>query len=233
MQSGEIIGSGRDADVYALNDKWVLRRNRDGRSQRREAVVMAHLHSHGYPVPGIHPARGDDPAELIMERVVGPTLLDAVLAGDVDVVEVGAVLAELLTRLHAVPLPPREASGGGGGSSDDDGEVGAILHLDLHPLNVIRTSGGPVVIDWSNTGEGPPARDWAMSALILAEVAVADSELAPAADELLSALLARRPAAIVLDDAVMAWARAYRDADPNRPPGDLDAAAALVIARAG
>lgn len=98
---------------------------------------------------------------------------------------------------------------------------------------MIRTSEGPVVIDWSNTREGPPALDWAMSALILAQVALDGSELSQPADGLLSALLARRPAAIVLDDAVMAWVRARRDADPNRPAGDLDAAVALVVARAG
>lgn len=221
MPIGELIGSGRDADIYAIDDDWVLRRNRDGRSQCAEAVVMAHLHAHGYPVPLVHPARGDSSADLIMQRVVGPTLLDAALAGEIGVAEVGAVLADLLNRLHAVP--PRDAS---------DART-AILHLDLHPLNVIRTAEGPVVIDWVNTCEGPPARDWAMSALILAQAALDGSDLAQYADELLSALLAHRPEAIVLDEAVMAEVRAYRDADPHRPPGDLDAAVALVIARAG
>ncbi|MEY9893508.1 aminoglycoside phosphotransferase (APT) family kinase protein [Catenulispora sp. MAP5-51] len=227
MQLGELIGSGRDADVYALNENWVLRRNRDGRSQAGEAAVMAHLHAHGYPVPEIHPAPADTPADLVMRRVEGPTLLDAVLAGQIGVAEVGATLAELLVRLHAVP--PRGAAGTGTGT----GTGTAILHLDLHPLNVIRAADGPVVIDWSNTREGTPAQDWAMSALILAQVSQDGSELSRAAAELLPVLLSHRPAAIVLDAGVMAWARDERAADPNHPPGDLDAAVALVIARAG
>ena len=219
-ESSELIGSGRDADVYALGDSWVLRRNRDGRSQREQAAVMAHLHAHGYPVPEIHPALGDA-ADLVMRRVHGPTLLDAALAGEVEAAEVGAILAELLGRLHAVPL--KEAA---------DSDTTAILHLDLHPLNVLRTPDGPVVIDWSNTRTGAPAEDWAMSALILAQAAVDDTDLAPFADTALSALLAHRPDTLVLDDAALARVRAARDADPNRPPGDLDAALALVIARA-
>ena len=72
-----------------------------------------------------------------------------------------------------------------------------------------------------------------MSALILAQAAFDDTGLAPLADATLSALLAHRPTTLVLDDDALARVRAARDADPNRPPGDLDAALALVIARAG
>ncbi|MBS2537940.1 phosphotransferase [Catenulispora sp. NF23] len=227
MMIGELIGSGRDADVYALDGSWVLRRNRDGRSQSREAAVMAHLHAHGYPVPEIRPAGDEASTDLVMRRVAGPTLMDAAQAGEVGTAEVGMILADLLARLHAVPLPDGAA-----------GEPGtAILHLDLHPLNVIHTSEGPVVIDWVNTRQGPPGLDWTMSALILAELALGGSELAPPAQEVLSALLAHRPAAVVLDGGVVAAARAARAADSNAGsnavPGGLDAAVALVIAHAG
>jgi Ser/Thr protein kinase RdoA (MazF antagonist) len=151
-----------------------------------------------------------------------------------DVAEAGAVLADLLIRLHAVP--PREAGTGTATAGTGTGPAAAgtaILHLDLHPLNVISTPDGPVVIDWTNTQQGPPALDWAMSALILAQVALDGSEPARPADELLTALLAHRPAEAVLDGGVMAQARAARAADPNNIPGDLGAAVGLVIARAG
>ena len=226
MQLGELIGSGRDADIYALGDNWILRRNRDGRSQREDAAVMAHLHAHGYPVPEIRPARDDSPADLIMQRVEGPTLMDAVLAGQVDAAEAGRMLADLLIRLHAVPLPDAA-------TEEPAALETAILHLDLHPLNVLHTPAGPVVIDWANTRQGAPARDWAMSALILAQVALDGSGWSAVADATLGALLALRPAGIVLDAAAMAPVRADRDSDPNRPPGDLAGAVALVIARAG
>ncbi|WP_228560598.1 phosphotransferase [Catenulispora pinisilvae] len=217
---GELIGSGRDADIYAVDDSWVLRRNRDGRSQSREAAVMAHLHAHGYPVPEVRPARDEAATDLVMRRVAGPTLMDAAQAGEVGTAEVGMILADLLTRLHAVPLPDGAA-----------GEPGtAVLHLDLHPLNVIRTPEGPIVIDWVNTRQGPPGLDWTMSALILAEIALDGSELAAPAEKVLSVLLAHRPTSVVLDDGVVAAARAERAADANAASGDLDAAVALVIA---
>jgi aminoglycoside phosphotransferase (APT) family kinase protein len=47
-----------------------------------------------------------------------------------------------------------------------------ILHLDLHPDNVMLTSRGPVLIDWRNAAEGPPDLDLAVTAVILAQVAV-------------------------------------------------------------
>jgi streptomycin 6-kinase len=80
-----------------------------------------------------------------------------------------------------------------------------ILHLDLHPDNVMLERRGPVLIDWRNATEGPPEFDVAMSALILAEVAVdlagtlvpgAPAELPGQAERMLAAFLAgsvRRP----------------------------------------
>ncbi|WP_260428757.1 phosphotransferase family protein [Micromonospora globispora] len=66
-----------------------------------------------------------------------------------------------------------------------------ILHLDLHPENVILTTAGPMVIDWANATEGPPELDVAMTAVILAEVATdRASPLSKPAGELLAAYLA-------------------------------------------
>ncbi len=36
------------------------------------------------------------------------------------------------------------------------GAAERIVHLDLHPGNVMLTAGGPVVIDWTNVAAGPP-----------------------------------------------------------------------------
>ena len=74
---------------------------------------------------------------------------------------------DLHDRLHALPAR----------LSTDPAD--RILHLDLHPLNVMLTSRGPVVIDWRNATEGPADFDVAMTALIFAEVAVGeDTQLA-------------------------------------------------------
>ena len=41
------------------------------------------------------------------------------------------------------------------------------MHLDLHPGNVMHTSDGPVVIDWSNAAVGAAALDAANTWLTL------------------------------------------------------------------
>ncbi|NUP78174.1 MAG: phosphotransferase [Nonomuraea sp.] len=178
MEIGKLLGAGRSADVYAFGEGRVLRRYRFPIDARREAEVMAYVAARGYPVPEVYP--GDHgPADLVMERLSGPTMLQAGLSGGMTPEEAGAILAGLLRRLHEIPA---RASG-------DPGH--RVLHLDLHPDNVILTARGPVVIDWSNTEEGPPALDCAMSAVILGEVAVDPAGvLAGPARDMLAALLA-------------------------------------------
>ncbi|MEU6676183.1 hypothetical protein [Streptomyces sp. NPDC046925] len=43
MQIGQLMGSGRSTEVFALDDDWVLRRYRRGGDTEAEAAVMAHL----------------------------------------------------------------------------------------------------------------------------------------------------------------------------------------------
>ncbi|MET7758454.1 phosphotransferase [Streptomyces sp. NPDC005389] len=206
----EIIGWGRAADVYALpgDDAWVLRRNRDGRDTAREAEVMTRLARQGYPVPAVLRAEGPD---LVMERLAGPSLLDALLAGTYEPEPAGALIAELLARLHALPGPPP-------------------AHLDLHPGNVLLTTDrGPVVIDWETAEEGhPPGLDHAMSALLLAEVAVSPAPYAPGARAGLAALLSAAAVPVLPH---VGTARVRRAADPCLTAGEvasLGAAADLV-----
>lgn len=162
--------------MYALDDARVLRRYRTGGDVRAEAEVMRHLYDRGYPVPQVHHADGRD---LVLDRLSGPTLAEAFVAGVVDVRSAAHVLADLHARLHALPV-----------ARSADSET-RILHLDLHPENVILTTAGPMVIDWANAREGPPELDVAMTAVILAEVATdRASPLSEPAGELLAAYLA-------------------------------------------
>lgn len=155
----EPIASGRDADVYALTDDRVLRRYRNGHPVRDEAAYMRHVATYDYPVPAVYEVDG---ADMVLERLAGPTLADAAIAGQLGAKELGLMHAELHRRLQAIPAP-----------SGADGMV--VVHGDLHPANVILTDDGPVVIDWCNAEEGPPEFDVAMTAVILAEVALTPS----------------------------------------------------------
>ncbi|MBF5031923.1 MULTISPECIES: phosphotransferase [unclassified Micromonospora] len=170
------LATGRTADVWLLPGGRVLRRYRAGGDVRAEAEVMRHLRRAGYPVPRVHHADG---ADLVLDRITGPTLVEAFRAGTVTAPAGARMLADLHARLHALPAL-RSA----------DPAV-RILHLDLHPDNVLLTATGPVVIDWTDSAEGPPALDRTTTALILAEVAVTPGHpLRVAAGELLSAYVA-------------------------------------------
>jgi Ser/Thr protein kinase RdoA (MazF antagonist) len=175
MERPVLLAAGRDADVFAIDGDRVLRRYRDGGDVTAEAAVMAHLAEHDFPVPTVHHAAGGD---LVMERVSGPTLLAALRTGEIDVSSAGRTLAGLHRRLRRIPARVSR-----------DPAV-RVLHLDLHPDNVLLSHRGPVLIDWRNTREGPPDLDTAMSALILAQVAVSgENEPAATADGVLAAFL--------------------------------------------
>jgi aminoglycoside phosphotransferase (APT) family kinase protein len=151
----ELIARGRDADVFALDEFRVLRRYRhDGRQTDLESRLMAHLMECGYPVPKVYEVTDTG---MVLERLTGPTMLEALAQRPWRVRDLGRMLGGLLDRLHELPAPtwlPEKF-----GATGDD----RVLHLDLHPDNVILTGRGPVVIDWSNAGAGDPAADVAMT----------------------------------------------------------------------
>jgi aminoglycoside phosphotransferase (APT) family kinase protein len=70
------------------------------------------------------------------------------------------VLAALHHQLHEIEPPPflQEAPFCPGTG---------LVHLDLHPLNVLVGPRGPVVIDWSNAAIGDPNGDVALAYLLL------------------------------------------------------------------
>jgi aminoglycoside phosphotransferase (APT) family kinase protein len=203
-----LLDRGRDADVYAFGDTLVLRTYREGGDVAPEAAIMRHVGRHGFPVPEVRGAGGRD---LWLERLHGPTMLTAVTTKILGADDAAAVLADLHHRLHRVP--------------------GSIVHLDLHPANVMMTDRGPVVIDWRNARTGRPGLDIALTAVILAQVSLdpdVPADVAAAARELLPPFLraAGDGPPPDLDAAV-----AYRRADANQSAaetGRLDAARRLV-----
>jgi len=163
---GPLIGAGRAADVYAIGAGRVLRRYRTPFDVRAEAEMMRYLGKAGFPVPAVYDADGSD---LVMERLDGRDMLAEVSRRPWLVWRHARTLAELHNRLHQIAAPP--------GWPQVVGPGGAVLHLDLHPGNVMLTSRGPVVIDWSNVRSGPAGADVAMAYLIMASSEVSDLPL--------------------------------------------------------
>jgi aminoglycoside phosphotransferase (APT) family kinase protein len=146
---GPKLAEGRDSEIYEHGAGRVLRVNRVARDLSVEARVMQHVRAHGYPVPEVFDA-GD--GWLLMERVDGVDLLDAIRKTPAGVRRAGALLADLHAQLGAIAAPDwMPAAPGPAGDR--------VVHLDLHPMNVMMTAAGPVVIDWGNAKRGVPALD--------------------------------------------------------------------------
>jgi len=146
---GPKLAEGRDSEIYEHGPGRVLRVPRDGRSLVAEADIMRFAGERGFPVPGVHDAgRG----YLVMDRLTGPTMLQSALTHPQRIGSYGHLLAGLHIRLHQIEAPhwlTTEAAVKGD----------SLLHRDLHPLNVLMTKEGPVVIDWANAARGDPAYD--------------------------------------------------------------------------
>jgi aminoglycoside phosphotransferase (APT) family kinase protein len=154
---GPRIAAGRDTVIYALGDDRVVRRAPDERSFEREAEVMAHVGAAGYPVPEVHRLA---PGEMVLERIAGPTMLDDLAKRPWRLKAHARLLADLHDRLHRIDAPKDLLAFPAPGE--------AVLHLDLHPANVILSPDGPVVIDWTNARRGDPAADLALTWIVMA-----------------------------------------------------------------
>ena len=130
---------------------------------------MEYVRSHGYPVPAVEEV-GEDGSELVMERINGSSMVDFMSKRPWTIRRQGAVLADLHRRLHEIPppdsLPPAAV-----------GKGECFLHMDLHPLNVMVSAKGPVVIDWPNAARGDPAVDIGLAWVLMAAGEVSSGRL--------------------------------------------------------
>ncbi|MEU5697139.1 phosphotransferase [Actinosynnema sp. NPDC020468] len=208
-EAHRLLASGRESDVYLRSDGLLVKRARTGRDLVPEAELMRHLHARGLPVPRVADASEH---ELVMEYVPGPRMSQELDAHPWRAAALGRELADLHRQLDAVRAPeflPGE---------------GDLLHLDLHPGNVVLGPSGPVVVDWASATRGDRRVDVALSWL-----AIAVAELRPfkrlARSRLVRAFLAG------VDDAVrqaMPAAAEIRLSRHHRDKAEVDAVNRLV-----
>lgn len=118
---------------------------------------MEHARSHGFPAPA---ARALSETEIVMDRVEGRTMATEMMRRPWLIGSHAGVLAALHKRLGSIPAPTWLDAPLGAGD--------ALLHLDLHPDNVIMSERGPIVIDWPNAARGPAAADIAHTWIVVA-----------------------------------------------------------------
>jgi aminoglycoside phosphotransferase (APT) family kinase protein len=161
---GSLIAKGRSAEIFEYGEGKVLRRLRDGRTvPAHEPVVMRAVRAAGYPVPEVFDVDGGD---MVMERVAGVDMVKDIERRPWRARRYGALLADLHTRLATIPVDPAMLSGDEVTVAYGAPEV--YVHGDLHPMNVILTDRGPVVIDWEGARIGPRDADAAITWMLLA-----------------------------------------------------------------
>ena len=114
---------------------------------------MEHMHAHGVPTPRVFAAEGTD---IFMERLHGVTMLQDLIEHPEHAWDHGRALSELHSLLDSVP------------AMETVDKSHRLLHLDVHPGNVMLTAAGPVLFDWTNAAPGRRELDVATTWLILA-----------------------------------------------------------------
>jgi aminoglycoside phosphotransferase (APT) family kinase protein len=164
-EPGPLLAAGRSADVYLVGADRVLRRYRDPWAAdfdaEREARLMTYVLEQGFTVPRVYDANRTD---ILMDRVEGSSMLASIAHEPWTLSSQARTLAGLHNQLHDICGPHWLSS--------PFGEGDPVLHLDLHPDNVLLTDKGAIVIDWQNSARGPAGADLAKTWIILATAAV-------------------------------------------------------------
>jgi aminoglycoside phosphotransferase (APT) family kinase protein len=187
---GALLGAGKEAEVLAYGDAAIklYRRPEAKLSAFREAAILAQIEPLGLPVPrlGGVVAIGERWG-VVMDRVSGPPLAEALLAAGPDAVASGIErMVDLQRRTHAAPglglVRLRDRLAGKLATAPDleaadrarllrrldelpDGD--RLCHGDFHPFNLMGDPDALTIVDWPDATSGPPAADACRSYLLM------------------------------------------------------------------
>jgi aminoglycoside phosphotransferase (APT) family kinase protein len=164
--------------------------------------------------------------DIVMEKVDGPTMLADLARRPWRLLRHAARLTRLHQQVHRVPALD--------GLRAPFGDGPALLHLDLHPDNVLLSPRGPVLIDWEGAGRGPAEADLALCWVVVAMSTVPGSrwqQLAGRAGQRLFADAVLRHSGLTVDAAWLAEAARFRLQDPHLLPSEADRIRRLLAKR--
>lgn len=154
------------------------------------------------PVPGVHGhVEFGDWAAVLLQVLPGRPAIDVAARHPAKARDLGLACGAVHGLLAGAGAPAALARAG------RDTGIAALLHLDLHPLNVLAGEDGAVtgVLDWANAAAGDPALDRARTWSILT---LDPGARARRAEPGMAELIAGWTEAAGLDE-VPAWARAW------------------------
>jgi aminoglycoside phosphotransferase (APT) family kinase protein len=185
------IAEGREAEIFAWEDGSVLRLLRNPNAAQQvewEAHAMAAARGAGASVPEVlGKTTIDGRPGLIMERVDGVDLLTIVGRKPWLVWSVAQLSGRMQAQLNSSEAPPdipslkdlirRRVTQSGRvpphladralAMLDTVPDGDRICHGDLHPGNIIRSSHGHMIIDWTNVARGDATADFVRTDLMI------------------------------------------------------------------
>jgi aminoglycoside phosphotransferase (APT) family kinase protein len=189
----ELLGQGREAEIYAWDDGLVLRLFRTPELQERlerELAAMSAAAACGVPVPQVEGTLTvDGRPGLLLERIDGRDIISLFGRRPWTVPRMVRRVALLQAQMHDAVAPPdledlrvrvrRKIGVVSGGvlpkeladyaleqlDTLPDGD--RLCHGDFHPGNVLLSSAGPRIIDWTAASRGDPTGDLARTCLML------------------------------------------------------------------
>jgi hypothetical protein len=180
------VRGGADTLIWCIeygSERFALRvfRSDQAAMMQREIIAMSAARSAALPVPEVH-ARGfwgERPA-FLLSWMPGRPLKHELAASPRRAWAYGLALGRIQAAVHRVPAPVNlvhpvpwlEWSNPDTALRDRLLTLAAgrqaLLHLDLHPMNVLAERGNPTaVLDWANARAGDPRADLARTASIL------------------------------------------------------------------
>jgi len=181
VEKGRLIGQGRTAEIFEWKDGQALKLFLEGfpaEGVKHEAHITQAVHKAGVPVPAVEGVvEVDGRVGIVFKRVDGPTMLEDMLSRPWKLGRYARIMAKLQAEMHSreiAELPSlREALEEVVSNQEEmpdnirnvlvdalrlpDGN--SVLHGDFHPENIIMSSRGPVIIDWSEAKRGNPLAD--------------------------------------------------------------------------
>jgi len=187
----EKVAEGREAEMFAWGDGKVLRLLRPGfnpASLDNEVRALKIADDCGVPVP--RPGERinvEGRSGVVLERIEGTDLLTELGRAPWTVVRAARMCGSVHARMHQCqvddgeiptlrgrlarqlmsPLVPEDLGELAKKRLDALPDGDALCHYDFHPANVMRSTKGPVVIDWPNAARGSPEADVARTLLLM------------------------------------------------------------------
>jgi len=193
---GKKIGSGAQAKIYEWADGKVVKlfgADMPQRAVKHEYNIMKFALDNGIPCPildGIIEYNGQ--SGFVMEKILSKNMGQAFFSKPWTTDYYARVMAELHVKVHSVKVPvpvnsirdevtwwingarmiPQYMKDAAWRVLDRLPDDDSLCHMDLHPMNILISTRGPLLIDWTGGAKGDPmadvARTWLLNSFISA-----------------------------------------------------------------